>query len=46
MPVHAPVGAGKNAKLHGLFARGSQVGFELYCSIYVLSILSGLQFAK
>ena len=29
MPVHAPAGAGKNAKPHG-FARGNQVGIELY----------------
>ena len=36
VPVHAPAGAGKNVKPRRLFARGSQVGVELYrtCTLY------------
>ena len=39
VPVHAPAGAGKNAKPHGLFACGSQVGIELY-HMYICIILN------
>ena len=43
MPVHAPVGAGKNAKPRGLFVRGNQVGIELYriwCELNYGSVLT------